>query len=478
LKKEDLIKINNYLWEIPQSFRKDMRVPGRVYATEKMLSQILLDRSLEQLVNLTTLPLIMKYVLAMPDIHEGYGAPIGGVGATLMPEGAISPGFCGYDINCGVRLLKTFLKEEEIKSKIDNLAEEIFKTIPSGLGKGGGFKLEGRKMDQVLEEGMVFLEKEGYASSKDLEHCESYGRLEMADAAKVSFLAKARGKDQLGTLGSGNHFLEIQKVDFLDDKELAENLGLKEGDITILIHTGSRGLGHQVATDYLKNFLRAMGRYKIDIPDKELACVPFNSPEGRSYFSAMAAAANFAWSNRQIITYFIRQTWKKFFKTDKLPELVYDVAHNIIKIEKNSFPEEREVLVHRKGATRAFPAGHEELPEDYKKIGQPVIIPGSMGTSSYVLIGQPSAMTEAFGSSCHGSGRQMSRHEAVKKASGKEIKETLKASGVIIKTNSISSLSEEAPYAYKDIEEIIEVISQTGIAKKVVRLKPLAVIKG
>lgn len=464
LKKENLIKINNWLWEIPKSFRSDMRVPARIYASEKMLEQIFRDRSLEQLVNLTTLPGIEKYAIVMPDCHEGYGSPIGGVFATRVEDGIISPGAVGYDENCGVRLLKSNISADEINppaggaagGKLDNLATEIQKNVPSGLGRGRKIKLSVGELDKILGNGAQELIKQGYGKKEDIENCEDNGKLEWADVSAVSETAKKRGLDQVGTLGSGNHFLEIQKVEEIFDEKMAKIFGLFKNQIVIMIHTGSRGLGHQIATDYIRLMVQVMPKYEIHLPDRELACAPFNSPEGQKFFKAMACGANFAWANRQMITHYIRESWKSVFGRENL-EVLYDVCHNIAKLENN-------LIVHRKGATRAFP-------------GQPVLIPGSMGTASYVLVGEEKG-EQAFYSTCHGAGRIMSRHQAIKTLSGKEIIKNLESRGIIVKCYSMRGISEEAPQAYKDIDEVAETVHQAGLSKKVARLLPLAVIKG
>ncbi len=475
--KSDLIKIHDYLWEIPASFRPDMKVPARIYATEKMLDDLFKDRSLWQLVNLTTLPGIYKYAFVMPDVHEGYGSPVGGIAAPRVEDGIISPGMCGYDINCGVRLLRTEAKYAKIKSKIEDLASEIFRQVPSGVGQGGYWKLSNKELDEVLENGVRWMIGKGFGSERDSVYCESNGVLVGADASLVSERAKSRGRDQLGTIGAGNHFVEIQKVDEIFDETSAKALGLFEDQITILIHCGSRGLGHQVATDYIKLMLEVMPKYKISLPDRELACAPFNSSEGKQYFAAMCAAANFAWANRHLIMYEVRKAWKQVFGNYyPEPELIYDVAHNIVKIEEY---DGIKLLVHRKGATRAFPPGHPEIPEDYSKsCGQPVFIPGSMGTASYVLVGVLQTMKEAFGSSCHGAGRVMSRTKAKQVVRGEVLKKELEKRGIAIRAGSMPGLAEEAPIAYKDVEEVVDVVAAAGIAKKVVRLKPVGVIKG
>ena len=463
--KSDLIKINDYLWEIPKSYRKDMLVPARIYITEKMLKEVVKDRSLNQLVNLTTLPGIVKYSLAMPDIHEGYGAPIGSVGAMRFPEGMISPGFIGYDQNCGIRILKSEYSVEEIKPYLEKLAVEIQREVPSGLGRGRQKKLSIEQVGQVLEGGVPHLVKKGYGEKEDIENCEEKGKMEEADASVVSDLAKKRGRDQLGTLGSGNHFIEVQKVSEIFDEEVAKVFGLFKNQVIVMIHTGSRGLGHQNCTDYLKIIMKVADKYGIKLPDRELACVPFNSPEGQRFFKAMSAACNFAWSNRQMISFYIRKAWQKVLSKKIKLDLLYDVAHNIAKIEKHKINEEEvKLIVHRKGATRAFP-------------GQPVLIPGSMGTSSYVLVGTEKS-EEAFYTVCHGAGRAMSRHQAKRETSGREVLQQLTKKGIIVKSGSFSGIAEEAPLAYKDVDEVVEVVHQAGLAKKIVQLKPLAVIKG
>ncbi len=479
ISKKDFKKISDWLWEIPKSFRSDMRVPVRIYVSEKMLEEVFRDRSLEQLVNVATLPGIIDYSLAMPDIHEGYGFPIGGVAAMDMKSGVISPGGVGYDINCGMKLLKSDYQEEEIKNHLESLATEIQKEVPSGLGRGRQAKLDATSVNRILEEGAQRVVEQGYGEKEDLENCESNGRLSQADAFFVSDHAKNRGKDQVGTLGSGNHFLEIQKVDEIFDEKTAEIFGLFSGQVVIMIHTGSRGLGHQIATDYIRTMIKAMDKYGISLPDRELAACPIGSPEGRRYLSAMAAGANYAWANRQTITHFVRKAWKSVLgeKSSKLTA-VYDVAHNIAKIEKHEVKGKTlELCLHRKGATRAFPSGHPEIPPKYQEVGQPVLIPGSMGTASYVLVGVNTGR-EAFFSTNHGAGRTMSRHEAVRKVSGQNLLKELKSKGIIVKCWNFRGIAEEAPLAYKDVDDVVEVVHNAGLSKKVVRLKPLAVIKG
>ena len=454
ISRENFQKINDYLWEYPKTGQ--MRVPARIYVSEKMLDEVFKDRSVEQLINTATLPGIINYSMAMPDIHEGYGFPIGGVAAMDIENGVISPGGVGYDINCGMRLLRSEIFEKDITPYLDRLATEIQREVPSGLGKGRQIKLSIDALDKILEGGAKKLVEQGYGEKEDIENCESNGFIEKADPDAVSNHAKDRGRDQVGTLGSGNHFLEIQKVNEIFDEETAKKFGLFKNQIVIMIHTGSRGLGHQIATDYIKIMMRAMTKYNINLPDRELACTPFESLEGQKYFKAMSAGANFAWANRQMIAHYIRKAWKEVVGDHKLITL-YDVAHNIAKIESN-------MIVHRKGATRAFP-------------GQPVLIPGSMGTASYVLVGTEQGK-EAFYSTCHGAGRTMSRHAAIRALSGQEIVNQLKAKGILVKCYSMRGIAEEAPQAYKNIDEVVEVVHQAGLSKKVARLVPLAVIKG
>ncbi|MBA7677253.1 RNA-splicing ligase RtcB [subsurface metagenome] len=403
MEKSDFKKISDWLWEIPKSFREDMRVPARIYASEKMLENIFRDRSIPQLINGTTLPGIVRYGIAMPDCHEGYSVPIGFVGAIRTSDGVISPGACGFDINCGMRLLKSELTAIQIKPYLENLATEIQKQVPSGLGQGRQIKLSIDQIDKILEAGAQNLVTQGYGQEEDIENCEAKGRLDWADSSVVSLRAKNRGRNQVGTLGSGNHFIEFQKVEEIFDETVAKNFGLFRNQVVIMIHTGSRGLGHQVCTDYLKTMIPAMQRYGIKVPDREFACVPFKSSEGQRYFRAMGAAANYAWANRQMIAHFVRKAWQQVLGEKASPLIpLYDVAHNIIKKEKYVIGgKEIELAVHRKGATRAFPPGHNEIPIKYQKTGQPVLIPGSMGTASYVLVGQKQG-EEAFYSTNHG----------------------------------------------------------------------------
>ncbi len=457
-----------------------MRVPARIYASKEMLESAFRDRSLQQLVNVTTLPGIQRAALVMPDAHEGYGFPIGGVAATEYPDGIISPGGIGYDINCGVRLLTSNLHFKDVTVKLDKLAQRVFEKVPSGVGKSGHHKLSVKELDEVLREGVNWAVKNGYATPEDQKHIESSGFLSDADPRCVSLHAKERGKDQLGTMGAGNHFVEIDRIDEIFDETVASRLGLFTGQCVFQIHTGSRGLGHQVATDALKVMMKVMPKYGVSLPDRELAGVPFSSKEGQDYFKGMCAAANFAWTNRQLITLQVREAWQDVLGNENGSlSVLYDVAHNIAKIEFYKIDgRNKKLIVHRKGATRAFPPHHPDVPEHYRETGQPVLIPGSMGTASYVLVGTEGAMKETFGSTCHGAGRAMSRTQARKEMPGKELLQMLTEGGVSVQTKDIWSLAEEAPYAYKDVECVVDVVHNAGIAKKVARLRPMAVIKG
>lgn len=456
-----------------------MRVPARVYESEKMLEDSFRDESLEQLVNLATLPGIQKYSMGMPDIHEGYGSPIGGVFAIDAQEGIISPGAIGYDINCGMRLLVSQLTADEIRPKLDAVATEIQKEVPSGLGRGRQLKFDIAEISKILEGGSKYLVEKGYGELDDIENCEEGGQMKGADASLVSDHAKRRGSDQAGTLGSGNHFLEIQRVSQIFDEEAAKAMKLFVNQVVIMVHTGSRGLGHQIATDYIGLMNRVMGKYNIHLPDRELACAPFNSEEGKRYFGALLCGLNFSWANRQMIAHFVRKAWEKVLgeKGGKL-YMVYDVAHNTAKLERHELDgAKKQLLVHRKGSTRAFPAGHPDIPEKYRSVGQPVFIPGSMGTGSYVLAGVATGK-ETFYTTCHGAGRRLSRHAAIRELSAQEIVRDLESKGILVKCWSLRGIAEEAPEAYKDIDEVINVVHNSGISKKVARLVPLAVIKG
>lgn len=471
-----LNQISDNLWEIPKTFRSDMLVPARVYASKAMLDEIKEERALEQLINMTTLPGIKKYAIAMPDIHQGYGFPIGGVAAFGLAAGIISPGGVGYDINCGVRLLRSPFAYTDIKHHIVELINQIQRDVPSGVGRGSNLVLNSHDLDMVLNTGVKWATKNGYAFVEDLEVIEEHGCYKIANADFVSNKAKERGQDQLGTLGAGNHFLEIQEVIEVFDEKIAQAFGIFKGQVTIMIHTGSRGLGHQVCTDYVDLMHRKNRDFGIVLIDRELACAPYQTEEGQQYLAAMAAAANFAWTNRQMITHFIRNAWSRVLKVspDQL-NIVYDVAHNIAKLEKH-FSEE--LIVHRKGATRAFGPNHPDLPQKYRACGQPIFIPGSMGTYSYVLVGTDDAMQKTFGSSCHGAGRRMSRTRSKKTVNYNELLRALEEYGVVVRAGSVRCLLEEAPEAYKDIDSVVEVVHHENIARKVAKMKPVAILKG
>jgi tRNA-splicing ligase RtcB len=460
-----------------------MRVPGIIYASEKMLRQIQQDQAPEQVTNVAHLPGIVKYSLAMPDIHWGYGFPIGGVAATdPSKNGVISPGGVGYDINCGVRLIRTDLSYEDIKDRIRDIVHALYITVPAGVGSKGEIRVSHQEEKQLMIKGAKWAVEKGYGVKEDLEHCEEKGAIEGADPDKVSQRAYERGKAQAGTLGSGNHFLEVQVVDQIYDTKIAEKLGIYLGSVTIMIHTGSRGFGYQICDDYLRVMSRAVQKYGINLPDRQLACAPVNSPEAQDYIAAMRCAANYAWANRQCITYLVRKAFEKVFNKswESLGmKVVYDVAHNIAKFEKHKVNGEEKVLcVHRKGATRAFPPGHPDIPEDYKEIGQPVIIPGDMGRNSYLLVGTLKAMEETFGSTCHGAGRVMSRSQAIKIGRGRSIANELESRGIIVMASGRETLAEEMPDAYKDVNDVVEAVAGAGISKKVCRMRPLGVVKG
>ncbi len=474
---KDFIKINNYLWEIPQSFRKDMQVPARIYASKEILQKVE-ETALKQLMDISTLPGLIKYALAMPDIHSGYGPPIGGLGAIDLTNGIISPSFVGFDENCGCRILLSNYTEKEIGPYLNKLAEEIQREIPSGLGRGRKIKLSINQINKVLNGGVPELVKQGYGDKEDIENCEEQGKMKKADASCVSERAKDRGRNQLGTLGSGNHFCQLDKVSEIFDERTAKIFGLFKNQVIVFIHTGSRGLGHQNCSDYLKTTERAMFRYKIKPVDKELSYVPFNSSEGQSFFKAMSAASNYAWANRHMIAHYTRKAFGKILGKDIRLKLLYDVAHNIAKIEEHEVNGKRaKLIIHRKGATRAFPPNHPEIPKKYQETGQPVLLPGSMGSSSYILSGTEKSK-DAWHTVSHGAGRTMSRHQAMRTITGKQVISQLKEQGIILKCRSQRGIAEEAPLAYKDIDSVIKVISQAGLADKVARLTPLAVVKG
>lgn len=478
----ELEKINDYLWEIPKS--GDMLVPGRIYATQKMIqSNLQNDEALKQVVNVAHLPGIVKYSLAMPDIHWGYGFPIGGVAATDFYDGVISPGGVGYDINCGVRIATTSLKLNEVKKKIQKLVENLFKDIPTGVGASGAIKkLSTIEIKNILVEGSHWAIKNGFGNNEDILFTEENGKLTNADPNSVSDRAIQRGLDQAGTLGSGNHFLEVDFVEKVFDEKVAEVFGLFQGQIVVQIHTGSRGLGYQICDDYLKILIQSEKKYGFKLPDKQLACAPIQSQEGQDYLSAMKCAANFAWNNRQIIMHLAKNSFKKTFNIseDELGfKLLYDVCHNIAKIEEHVIDDKlKKVCVHRKGATRAFPSHNKNIPKNYFEVGQPVLIPGDMGRYSFIAVGMEKSMEETFGSSCHGAGRIQSRHQALKSSKGKNLIEELKSAGIIIQAKGIKTIAEEMPQAYKDVSDVVDIMHNSGITKKVAKLIPIGVIKG
>ncbi len=478
-----LKQIGSCRWEIPQDYKAGMKVPGLVYADERMLAVIKEEQSLEQVANVAFLPGIVGRSMAMPDIHWGYGFPIGGVAATRVQDGVISPGGVGYDINCGVRLLRTNLNEQEIEPKIHELINHLFKNVPSGLGSEGKIKLSEKDMEEVLSQGAAWAVKHGFGSKEDLEVTEENGCMQAADPDKVGDRARKRGAPQLGTLGSGNHFLEVQVVREIYDKQSAALMGITfVGQVLLLIHTGSRGLGHQVCDDYLRTMGEAVRKYGIALPDRQLACAPVESQEGRDYLAAMACAANYAWANRLCIAHWARESFVKVLgkSIDRVGlEQVYDVAHNIAKLEEHEVEGKRQKLcVHRKGATRAFPSGRKGVPEKYQPIGQPVLIPGDMGRCSFVAVGTEKAMQETFGSTCHGAGRLQSRGEAKRSLRGSDVAAALAARGIYVKADSMGSLAEEAPSAYKDVTDVVGVTQQAGISRKVAMAVPIGVIKG
>jgi tRNA-splicing ligase RtcB len=478
-----LEKVNDYMWQIPK-YKPEMRVPGMVFANQALLEKMQTDRTLWQCSNVAQLPGIYKHAITLPDGHEGYGFPIGGVAATDYENGVISPGGVGYDINCGVRLLSTTLTEKDVRPKLALLAEAIFRNVPSGLGsRRKDFTMSNNDLEKLAVEGVQWLIDRGLGWPEDAKHCEENGRMANANPDKVSNTAKNRGLTQIGTLGSGNHFLEIQKVDKIFNHKAAKAFGItNEGQVTVMIHCGSRGYGHQVCSDYLRVMEHAVQKYKISLPDRELACAPGNSSEARDYIEAMSCAVNYAFANRQAIMHWVRESFKQVYQQD--PEkfglnLVYDVAHNIAKAETHNIDgTQKKVWVHRKGATRAFPAGHPDVPDDYRSEGQPVLIPGSMGTSSWVLVGSQKAMDLTFGSTAHGAGRMMSRSAAKRQFWGGDIKSALEKRGIVVRAASASVLAEEADPAYKNVDMVADVSDKVGIATKVARLVPLAVVKG
>jgi len=478
-------KISDYKWEIPRDAVPGMRVPGIIYADERLMKDIAKDKSIRQVANGATLPGIVGASLAMPDMHFGYGLPIGGVVATdIDRDGVISPGGTGYDINCGVRMAVTDLTRKDLdkKDRLRKLVDTLFNQVPTGVGSKGPMKLSRKELEKVLTRGARWAVEKGLGEAEDLVYTEAKGCMEGADPLVVSDKALTRGSPQQGTLGSGNHFIEVQYVEEIFHRAAADAFGVHEGQIAVMIHSGSRGFGHQVCTDSLEVMNRAVRSYGIDLPDQQLACAPFNSPEGQDYWKAMKCAANYAWANRQCLMQWVREALQDFLQigpSDLAFKLLYDVAHNIVKLEKHEVDgETRTLAVHRKGATRAFPPGHREVPEDYRPYGQPVIIPGDMGTSSYLLRGTEEGMNETFGSSCHGAGRVLSRNAAIKAARGRVIRKELEDQGIYARAAGKTSLMEEMPDAYKDVSAVVEVVHRAGIARKVAKMRPLCVIKG
>ncbi|MBU1099530.1 MAG: RtcB family protein [Bacteroidetes bacterium] len=477
----ELTRIHENLWEIPMS--KGMRVPGRIYTTQSMLENFLAkEDAIKQVVNVAHLPGIEKYSLAMPDIHWGYGFPIGGVAATDINEGVISPGGVGYDINCGVRVVKTSLHHKEISTRITKIIEDLFKSVPTGVGSSGAIKkLCVKELKRILKDGSEWAIDNGFGVEQDLLFTEENGKMEGADPSAVSERAIERGLDQAGTLGSGNHFLEIDVVDEIFNNEIAETFGLFMGQVVIQIHTGSRGLGYQICDDYLQRLVKAEQRFGFNLPDRQLACAPVKSQEGTDYFNAMKCAANFAWNNRQIIMHLTEKSLIRSLGISNSElgfELLYDVAHNIAKMEEHNIDgRPKQLCVHRKGATRAFPPG-KLIPERYRFVGQPVLIPGDMGRYSYIAAGSQKSMDETFGSSCHGAGRVASRHKAIKMGKGKDLLSEMRRFGVEIRAKGMKTIAEEMPYVYKDVTDVVDIMHNAGITKKVVKLKPFGVIKG
>ncbi len=476
-------KLDDYRWEIPTSFKTGMKVPGLIYANQNMLEHILEEHAVDQVANVAFLPGIIKYSLAMPDMHWGYGFPIGGVAAFSLERGVVSPGGVGFDINCGVRLLRTNLMEEEVRPKIVKLMDKIYYSVPSGVGSTGAVKLGKDEIDEVLADGSRWAVNKGFGKRQDLETTEENGSIAGANPAKVSHMAKQRGIPEIGTLGSGNHFLEVAVVDEIREPQIASVMGINRiGQVMLLIHCGSRGLGHQIATDSVKVMGEVMARYKINLPDRQLACAPLSSREAQDYLSAMRCAANYAWANRQCITHWVRDAFCSILgkcEEEAGLELVYDVCHNIAKIEEHTVEGRKQaVCVHRKGATRAFPSGHPDLPLKYADIGQPILIPGDMGRVSYVLVGTEKAMQETFGSTCHGAGRLQSRAAAKKHVRGQQVLFELQSRGITVRAGSISGLAEESSEAYKDVSEVVRVCHESGISKIVARTRPIGVVKG
>lgn len=475
----EIEQIDEFRYRIARDEGAGMRTDVVVYASEPIMEEIRRDQSLAQAMNVATLPGIVGPSLAMPDIHQGYGFPIGGVAALDMENGVVSPGGVGFDIDCGVRLVRTNLNKPEVRERLKPLIDQLFRDVPCGMGTRGRISLADTEIQGVLRDGAVWTVEHGYGEARDPEFAEAGGRLKGALPEKVSDRAKKRGAGQLGTLGSGNHFLEVLYVEAVHDEPAAAAMGLAGEQVVVLIHSGSRGLGHQVCTDYVALMNEVMPRYGIVLPDRQLACVPIQSEEGQAYLGAMKAAANFAWANRQAILHFVRAAFRRIFGDSATLDLIYDVCHNIAKQEVHEvYGQQRDVLVHRKGATRAFPAGHPEIPKAYADVGQPVFVPGSMGTASWVLAGQPGSMKHTFGSACHGAGRLLSRTAVRKGKDAREEQRKLEAMGILVRSESRDGILEELPEAYKDVDEVIEVMDGAGIAKKVARLRPMGVIKG
>lgn len=472
-----LNKIEDNIYEVPINYRPGMRVPGRVFVSEALLGMVE-PGTVDQVANVASLPGIVKYSMAMPDAHLGYGFPIGGVAAFREDGGIISPGGVGFDINCGVRLLRSNLEAKTVQPLISVLVDALFEAVPSGVGATSRLHVSDKELTDAFIDGAKWAVAQGYGVEADLAHCEENGSMKGADPSQVSIKARKRGRPQLGTLGSGNHFLEIQRVDEIYDEEVAKRFGLFKGQITVMIHCGSRGAGHQICTDHLEVLSRAVHKYNIDIPDKQLACAPLGTPEAENYFGGMVCAANYAWANRHIIAHWTREVFEKYFPDGKM-DLVYDVAHNVAKIEEHDVDGVRiRLYVHRKGATRAFGPSRSEVPDVYRNVGQPVLIPGSMGTPSYVLCGKDRALEVTFGSACHGAGRIMSRSQAKRTFAGQDIKAALSAQGIKVKATHPAMLAEEAPAVYKPSNEVVDVVHNLGIATKVARLVPLGVSKG
>ncbi|MBN1402257.1 MAG: RtcB family protein [Anaerolineae bacterium] len=480
--KQEMVRIEPNLYEIPKSFRDDMRVPARIYADERMLDVIFGDRSIEQLINTATLPGVVGYALAMPDAHQGYGFPIGGVAATALPKGAISPGGVGYDINCGVRLLASNLEAEALQPHMDKLMSTLFGNVSVGVGSDGAIGLSEKELTRLLHEGSRWIVQRGHGTQEDLAHTEDGGCMASADAATLSARALERGRSQIGSLGSGNHFLEVDEITEIYDSEAAEVFGLVQGRACVWIHCGSRGLGHQVCSDAVRAMQSAVKKYGYQLPDRELVCAPFDSPEGQRYFGAMSCAANYAWANRQMITHLVRNSFEQALSRelgDTRLRVVYDVCHNIAKVEEHEVDgRKRKLCVHRKGATRAFGPGRPEVPGDYRGIGQPVLIPGDMQSGSYVLVGTEAAMQATFGSTAHGAGRLMSRTQARKSVRGEKLRAELESQQIVVRAGSLRGLAEEAPLAYKDLDHVVQIVHASGIAHRVARTRPLGVIKG